>query len=98
MDCLDGNPMSQFGASDFVQTVMAPSPLENIEDKHNVSTDTTVTAVADVHNTLSPSPKLHRKRPLSESDSEEVIAENKKMKCSSPISFTPILVRMTNII
>ena len=90
MDCLDGNPMSQFGASDFVQTVMASSPLVNIEDKHNVSTYyTTVTAVADVHKTLSPSPKLPRKRHLSESDSEETIAENKKMKCSSPITSTP---------
>ncbi|CAG2231287.1 unnamed protein product [Mytilus edulis] len=77
MEFLDGNPLSQFGAIDFVKTVMAPSPLV---DKHNyVSTFTTLTAEADVHKTLSPSTKLPRKRHLS----EEITFDNKKMKCSS---------------
>lgn len=80
-ECFDGNPLSQFGATDFVQKVMAPSPIENID--HNVSTLTTVAQIHKPHLTTTNTP---RKRHLSETDQDQV--EHKKMKHSS-ISATP---------
>ncbi|CAC5420375.1 unnamed protein product [Mytilus coruscus] len=81
IDCFDGNHLSQFGATNFLQTVMAPSPIVNIEN--NVSTITTVAQIHKPHLTTTNTP---RKRHLSETDSDHV--ENKKMKHSS-ISASP---------
>ncbi|VDI12058.1 Hypothetical predicted protein [Mytilus galloprovincialis] len=79
IECFDGNPLSQFGATDFVQKVMAPSLIENTD--HNVST--TVDLIHKPHLTTTNTP---RKRHLSETDKDQ--AEHKKMKHSS-ISATP---------
>ncbi|CAG2250065.1 unnamed protein product [Mytilus edulis] len=73
----DGNPLSQIGAGDYVQTVMAPNSLVNINSQPG-DYKSTVSTIAEVYNTPNSAPTpthTPRKRRLSES-------ENKKMKSS----------------
>ena len=81
VDTFDENPLSQIGAGDYVQSVMATNKLitavsENGECKKTVST------TADIHNAdTSALTNTPRKRRCS--DSQE-ISENKKMKSAHP--------------
>ncbi|CAG2201702.1 unnamed protein product [Mytilus edulis] len=78
----DGNPLSQIGAGDYVQTVMAPNSLVNINSQPG-DYKSTVSTIAEVYNTPNSAPTpthTPRKRRLSESD--ETASENKKMKSS----------------
>ncbi|CAG2201731.1 unnamed protein product [Mytilus edulis] len=102
----DGNPLSQIGAGDYVQTVMAPNSLVNINSQPG-DYKSTVSTIAEVYNTpKSAHAHTHtpRKRRLSESD--ETASENKKMKSSGhppvalsdTVTFNALANMITNLI